>query len=68
MVINSASIPIQDIDLSPEDPDYEDDNCLDDLLKGPETCDWRKWIWGNQTLDLGPRVGIVKSACQIYES
>ena len=45
--LKRVTTPIQDIDLLPDDPDYDDDNCLDDLLKGPERCDWRKWLWSS---------------------
>ena len=35
----------QDLNITADDPDSDDDGCLDDLLKGPDRCHWRK-LWG----------------------
>ena len=32
----------QDLNITADDPDSDDDGCLDDLLKGPDRCHWRK--------------------------
>ena len=33
---------LQDLAITADDPDSDDDNCLDDALKGPDRCHWCK--------------------------